>query len=405
MTIGSMKRYNVDLKWATVAPGAACCAGGSAVSLRGRSICRISESTQRRLVPVEIYNFLSINSKSTHGNRSCRKSFCATSRVYAATEEIVEVKSLKGIRLRRRTPEEEEQNARPKVEYLVEWEDGSPDTWEPVTNLADNLLRDFEQRWWGAVKKGDEATINAMLDGGGAVLSRTLNEERRSALHFAAALGRAELVRRLIREGAEVDLGDQEGYTPLHMASGYLHTSTIYALLDGGADPEQQDRQGRSPLELVESLRDALPAGNPATAARRLALEDVLKVLVDNLYEDVEPEAVLDCREEECEEEAETKAGTEYLVKFSDEEDPVWIAEKYMSEEVISDFKEGLEYSQAKEIIDMRNKGDSRAYLVRWTDGYPDSWEPEEHVSQDLIYMFENNGALPEGTTDSQSSS
>jgi signal recognition particle protein len=325
--------------------------------------------------------------------------------VYAATEEIVEVKSLKGIRLRRRTPEEEEQNARPKVEYLVEWEDGSPDTWEPVTNLADNLLRDFEQRWWGAVKKGDEATINAMLDGGGAVLSRTLNEERRSALHFAAALGRAELVRRLIREGAEVDLGDQEGYTPLHMASGYLHTSTIYALLDGGADPEQQDRQGRSPLELVESLRDALPAGNPATAARRLALEDVLKVLVDNLYEDVEPEAVLDIREEENEEEGETKAGTEYLVKFSDEEDPVWIAEKYMSEEVISDFNEGLEYSQAKEIIDRRNKGDSRAYLVRWMDGYPDSWEPEEHVSQDLIYMFENNGALPEGTTDSQSSS
>ena len=24
---------------------------------------------------------------------------------------------------------------------------------EPATNLADNLLRDFEQRWWGAVKK------------------------------------------------------------------------------------------------------------------------------------------------------------------------------------------------------------------------------------------------------------
>ena len=210
------------------------------------------------------------------------------------------------------------------------------------------------------------------------------------------------MVRRLIREGAEVDLGDQEGYTPLHMASGYLHTSTICALLEGGADPEQEDRQGRSPLELVESLRDALPAGNPATAARRLALEDVLKVLVDNLYEDVEPEAVLDCREEEIEEEGEKQRGTEYLVKFSDEQDPVWIAEKYMSEEVISDFREGLEYSQAREIVDVRNKGDSRAYLVRWMDGYPDSWEPEEHVSQDLIYIFENNGALPEGTTDCQ---
>lgn len=403
MSIGiCMQRYNVDLKLASIAPGPACCGGGRAASLRGRSTCRISKSSQRGLVPVEMFNLISLSTNVPHRNRDYRISFSASKRVFAATEEIVEVKSLKGIRLKRRTPEEEEQNARPKVEYLVEWEDGSPDTWEPVTNLADNLLRDFEQRWWGAVKKGDEATINAMLDGGGTVLSRTLNEERRSALHFAAALGRAELVRRLIREGAEVDLGDQEGYTPLHMASGYLHTSTICALLEGGADPEQEDRQGRSPLELVESLRDALPAGNPATAARRLALEDVLKVLVDNLYEDVEPEAVLDCREEEIEEEGEKQRGTEYLVKFSDEQDPVWIAEKYMSEEVISDFREGLEYSQAGEIVDVRNKGDSRAYLVRWMDGYPDSWEPEEHVSQDLIYIFENNGALPEGTTDCQ---
>ena len=24
---------------------------------------------------------------------------------------------------------------------------------EPASNLADNLLRDFEQRWWGAVKR------------------------------------------------------------------------------------------------------------------------------------------------------------------------------------------------------------------------------------------------------------
>lgn len=311
--------------------------------------------------------------------------------VTATTEEIVEVKDLKGIRLKERTSEEE----RPMVEYLVEWQDGSPDTWEPVTNLADNLLRDFEERWWNSVKKGDEAVVSEMLGSGGSVLSRTLNEERRSALHFAAALGKAELVKKLIREGAEVDLGDIEGYTPLHMAAGYLHTSTIYALLEGGADPEQQDRQGRSPLELVESLRAALPAGNPATAARRLALEDVLKVLVDNLFEDVLPAAILDCREVG---EGGTKS-KEYLVKFEDEEEPCWVAEKYVSEEVIEDFKDKVEYAAAERILDVRNKGDSRAYLIKWTDDHPDTWEPEEHVSPDLIYMFENNGALPDGVS------
>ena len=320
--------------------------------------------------------------------------------VVAATEEIVEVKDLKGIRMKARTQEEEENGVRPMVEYLVEWKDGSPDTWEPVTNLADNLLRDYEAKWWNAVKKADEATIMSMLDGGGAVLSRTLNEDRRSALHFAAALGKADLVRRLIREGAEVDLGDKEGYTPLHMAAGYLHTSTIYALIEGDADPEQQDLQGRSPLELVESLRAALPPGNPATAGRRLALEEVLKVLVDNLFEDVLPEAILDCREVETDEEKGSTGAKEYLVKFPDEEEPMWVPEKYVSEDVISDYLEGLEYAIAKEIIDVRNKGDSRSYLIRWEDG-TETWEPEEHVSnpQDLVYMFENNGQLPPGVS------
>jgi hypothetical protein len=68
-----------------------------------------------------------------------------------------------------------------------------------------------------------------------------------------------------------------------------------------------------------------------------------------------------------------------------------------MSEEVVSDYQDNLEYAKAEKILDVRNKGDSRAYLVRWMDGSEDTWEPEEHVSQDLIFMFENNGALPPG--------
>lgn len=91
------------------------------------------------------------------------------------------------------------------------WTDQSADTWESVRDVADNLLRDFEAKWWTAVKKGDEASINEMMDGGAVVLSRTLNPDRRSALHFAAALGKADIVRRLIKSGAEVDLGDTEG--------------------------------------------------------------------------------------------------------------------------------------------------------------------------------------------------
>jgi ankyrin repeat protein len=61
------------------------------------------------------------------------------------------------------------------------------------------------------VRKGDDDTIMAMLAGGGPVLARTVDASRRSGLHFAAALGRAALVERLLTEGAEVDLADKEG--------------------------------------------------------------------------------------------------------------------------------------------------------------------------------------------------
>ena len=38
-----------------------------------------------------------------------------------------------------------------------------------------------------------------------------VDENRRSALHFAAAMGKAALVGRLLARGAEVDLADKEG--------------------------------------------------------------------------------------------------------------------------------------------------------------------------------------------------
>ncbi|KAG7668790.1 hypothetical protein Ndes2526B_g00491 [Nannochloris sp. 'desiccata'] len=298
--------------------------------------------------------------------------------------DIAEVQALKGIRVT------EEDDGRPRVDYLVQWKDGSPNTWEPASNLADNLLRDYENRWWTAVKKADLDTIYEMLAVGGPVLARTVDDSRRTALHFAAALNKAELVQRLLAAGAEVDLADKEGYTALHMAAGYLHTATITELLMNGADPEQKDRMGRSPLELVESFREAMPADNPAFVPRRMAVEDVLKVLTDNLFEDLEPAAVLETRIPENEEGIKLQH-REFLIKFSDEEEPVWMHEKYVSEEVIQDYESGLEYAEAESIVDVRNRGDSRTYLLRWGDGYPDSWEDEENVSLDLIKIFEES--------------
>ncbi|CAG9464332.1 unnamed protein product [Pedinophyceae sp. YPF-701] len=295
-------------------------------------------------------------------------------------------------------------SGRPVVQYLVKWQDGSPDTWEPIDNLSKDLLRDFEAKWWNTCKKGDAATMKEMLSTGRAVLANTLDLERRTALHFTAAVGSAECTRLLIDAGAEVDVADKDGYTPLHMAAGYMHVSTVRELLEAGADPEQLDRAGRSPLELVEGLCKNIEARNdPSLLGRRKMLEDVRGFLVENTFEDVLPRAVLEVRSaggdkdagkdagaESESEEADT-AGLEYLVEWEDGTDPMWVPHKHMSEEVIQDFQQGLEYAYAVKLKGRRapDGGEEEEFLVEWSDGAPETWEPRSHITEDLVVMFE----------------
>lgn len=47
-----------------------------------------------------------------------------------------------------------------------------------------------------------------------------IDENRRTALHFVAGLGKEECVQLLMEAGAEVEPADKEGFTPLHIAAG-----------------------------------------------------------------------------------------------------------------------------------------------------------------------------------------
>lgn len=44
---------------------------------------------------------------------------------------------------------------------------------------------------------------------------------------------------------------------------------------------------------------------------------------------------------------------------------PVWVDEKYVSQEVVEDFEAGLEYAQAEAVLGCRQQGTMRKYLVR----------------------------------------
>jgi hypothetical protein len=186
-------------------------------------------------------------------------------------------------------------NDLPQVTYLVKWKDGEASTWEPAINLSEDLIRDYDERWWSAARQCNEEALARMLGGGRDALAQVVDENRRSALHFVAALGNVKCAQMLIEAGADLDLQDAEGYTPLHMAAGYMRTATMTALLEAGADPEIKDKTGRDVVSLVDNLRGTMKLSMQNIQAR-LALEEVANCLTRLLYEEVPPQAILDSR-------------------------------------------------------------------------------------------------------------
>ena len=52
----------------------------------------------------------------------------------------------------------------------------------------------------------------------------SVDSQGRSALHFAAASGDINLIEMLAKQGLDVNIGDDEGWTPLHNAANLWST-------------------------------------------------------------------------------------------------------------------------------------------------------------------------------------
>lgn len=198
-------------------------------------------------------------------------------------------------------------------------------------------MRDFEESWFEALRSSDANTIRERLQGTGCprlVLPRLIDSDGRVALHYAAGKGDADIASMLLscpgmalkfsdaadgddgggsdsRGGAAatplapsdeyLNLRDTLGYTPLHMAAGYGHVGVLKQLLKAGGDPEIEDNQGNTVLSLVEDLRRGLPVDSPQAFSRRAALDGVLKVALETVFDEIEPLAVLEKRQAEAE--------------------------------------------------------------------------------------------------------
>jgi ankyrin repeat protein len=73
-----------------------------------------------------------------------------------------------------------------------------------------------------------------------------------SALMNAAAFGKTEVVDSLLKNGADVNAKDANGWTPLHHAAcSAINTETCALLIDSGADVNATNADGNTPLILA----------------------------------------------------------------------------------------------------------------------------------------------------------
>jgi len=216
--------------------------------------------------------------------------------------------------------------------------------------------------------------MNHMLRGGGQALVAARDSDNRGALHYACGVGSDECVRAILAYGADVNAKDKDGFTALHIAAGYLHEKVVEVLVASGADPEIQDNTGRSPLDLVETLMHNTPA-TTVTFARRSVLESISDTLEQYIYEEVPPASIKAARPA-------GDGGDEYLIEWLDERMDSWVPENNISDNLIKDFKAGIEYAPQDKVyapptyapsgIKIKTKS---ATLVKWADGAPPSWE------------------------------
>lgn len=75
-----------------------------------------------------------------------------------------------------------------------------------------------------------------------------VDNQGRTALSYAAGIGKVECVDYLLHKGAQCDHADNEGRTPLSWAAGADQLDSVRSLLAAGARLDCRDNQGRTPL-------------------------------------------------------------------------------------------------------------------------------------------------------------
>src|SRR5262249_28729710 len=141
--------------------------------------------------------------------------------------------------------------------------------------LIDAVGRRVRQRWRCQPDLGRGRWVSNLSYGRQLILARREEHCMDQALFEAARGGDLETAERLLESGADVNQGDEQGWTPLNFASGRGNLAMVKLLIEKGADPFKTGRDNRTPymialaagrVDVVKYLREVEDATDPEKA-------------------------------------------------------------------------------------------------------------------------------------------
>ena len=114
----------------------------------------------------------------------------------------------------------------------------------PQNLNAQNSDKKTIEQYWEAARSGDTAKVKKLLDAG--VDVDAVTEFNCGAVYFAANRNQTDVLRALIKAGADVNLRDTDyGFTPIQMAAWLGHAEATEILIDARASKNDTERDNR----------------------------------------------------------------------------------------------------------------------------------------------------------------
>jgi len=120
-----------------------------------------------------------------------------------------------------------------------------------------------EKRLRTVVNTGDILDVERLLDSCPDIDINACDDKLRTALHFASARGKDDIVHCLLQNGADPNVRDTNGNSPLHLVACTHHIRVITLLLRYGAEVKAVDHLGQTPLHLAISRLKILNSHEP----------------------------------------------------------------------------------------------------------------------------------------------